>query len=607
MSWAGTIQWMLIFKCFIFASIARDSNDKLPIRKLDWWEKALIYQIYPRSFKDSNGDGNGDLNGIIEKLDYVKEIGVQIVWIQPTYKSPMRDLGYDISDYRSVDPLFGTIDDFQRLIKEIHDRGMKIIMDFVPNHTSDESEWFKLSEQGVHPYKDYYIWKDAKLTSDNRSTYPNNWRSVFGGSVWTWNEPRKQYYMHQFSPEQVDLDFRNPFVQQEMESVLKYWLDMGVDGFRVDAVRHIYEAAHFKDEPWIREAKGDETDFVTLDHIYMISQPENADLIKSWRVLLDEYAKKDGRTRITCTEDYDEPYLIKNHLGNETHPGAQVAFYMKMTWMDYETNADSLDEMIRNMTEVFPARFYNWVLDNHDNKRVSSRYSPESVEAWSMLTLLLPGVASVYFGTELGMQDIKPRRDQRRDPQNAGNGRSGTRDGARAPMLWDDTRNAGFTTARKPWLPVNPNYWRTNVEAQKKDPNSHLHIFKRLVSLRNTPVIQYGDLQTYVPKEWVYMFTRSHRNKTIAVLMNLGSELEDVCIKHSALQLPDTMSVHTSSMSSGLKYGDTVKTTSSNETECIRMRPYSGLVLTTDRNHAARMTYSVILMFSFIYYFQSLI
>ncbi|CAH0392755.1 unnamed protein product [Bemisia tabaci] len=584
---------------FCLAVIIANSGADQTFRELDWWENTLIYQIYPRSFQDSNGDGYGDLNGITERLDYVKEIGVETVWIQPIYKSPMTDLGYDVADYRAIDPLFGNMDDFKKLLKGIHDRGMKLILDFVPNHTSDLSEWFKLSVQRVEPYTDFYVWRDAKKINDTHSTYPNNWRSVFGGSAWKWNEQRKQYYLHQFTEGQVELDFRNPRVRTEIENVLKFWLDLGVDGFRVDALGYVYEEEHFLDEPFVREARGDETDYVTLDHIYTISQPENSGLVKSWRAMLDDYSKKDGQTRLLCIEDYGWPILLRSHLGNETIPGAQISFYVRLAWMDFEANAPELDIWIHNMTDVFPAPNYNWVLDNHDNNRVSSRYQPESVDAWNMLALLLPGVASIYYGSELGMQDIKPRKEQRQDPGNQGNGRTGTRDGPRGPMMWDDTRNAGFTTAKKPWLPVNPNYWETNVEAQRRDHGSHLNIYKRLVALRRTHVIRYGDLNTYVPKDWVYMFTRSIDTEKIAVLMNIGSETEEVCAKYSANHLPEIMYVHTSSINSGLGIGDKVKTFDSDESKCIRMRPFSGLVLSSiaqSHNFASRSSYSIIIL-----------
>ncbi|CAH0386141.1 unnamed protein product [Bemisia tabaci] len=282
----------LYFILFLTASLGL-SEEVENSTQLEWWETTLLYQIYPRSFKDSNADGIGDLKGICEKLDYVKSIGVDAIWIQPFYKSPMFDMGYDVEDYKAVDPTFGTIEDFKELQKAVKDRGMKLILDYVPNHTSDKCEWFKLSERRIEPYTDYYIWKDPKRINDTHTTVPNNWKSIFPGSMWTWSDIRKQYYLHQFSAQQPDLNYRNPKVKKEMEGVLRFWLDLGADGFRVDAVSHLYEAAHFMDEP-------PSLNWDTF-RIYTFEQPECVDLVKEWRAVLDEYSKKDGKPSLIIT------------------------------------------------------------------------------------------------------------------------------------------------------------------------------------------------------------------------------------------------------------------------------------------------------------------
>ncbi|CAH0392994.1 unnamed protein product [Bemisia tabaci] len=539
--------------------------------KLDWRHTSLIYQIYPLSFKDSDGNGYGDLQGIYEKLDYVKDLGVDVIWIQPFYKSPLFDMGYDVTDYKSVDPLFGTMDDFQELVKGIHDRGMKLLLDFVPNHSSDLCEWFQLSLKGVEPYKDYYIYKDAKKVNDTHYTYPNNWRSLFSGSAWTWREERKQYSYNQFSPQQPELNLRNPNLLKELEDALKFWLDMGVDGFRVDAARHFFEATHLQDEPSIPGANF-QNDWMNVKHIYTMDLPESNELIKTWSAFFSEYGKKHGQTKAMTVEAYCPPSMLKKYLGNDTHPGADVPYYMLMVYhMHYQINASRLNDIVHEMIDNFPQGHYNWVLDNHDNPRISTRYNPESVDSYNIFTLLLPGVASVYFGSELGMEDSKVRSDQGRDPNNAASSDpSQSRDGPR-----------GFTTAKKPWLPVNPNYYRKNAKTQQENPNSHLNIFKRIVKLRKTPVIQHGDFQTFVHKDWIYLFTRSYNSETIAVVMNLGSETEDVCPKTSAAKLPETMFVHTSSIHSGLKIGSKVKTLSADETDCVQLRPFATVVLST--------------------------
>ncbi|CAH0383533.1 unnamed protein product [Bemisia tabaci] len=543
---------------------------------LDWWQSTFIYQIYPRSFKDSNGDGIGDLNGILEKLDYIKAIGVDTMWIQPFYKSPMVDTGYDVSDYISVDPSYGSMEDFKRLLKATKEKGMKLIVDFVPNHSSDQHEWFKLSEQRIEPYTDFYVWHDGRKVNDSYSMAPNNWIDVVhGSSAWTWSEKRRQYYYHQFVRQQPDLNLRNPRVVKELENVLKFWLDLGVDGFRVDAARHLYEATHLKDEKLVRSGP-----YNWIEHEYTHELPENYELFQSWRTLLDEYSRKDGRTRILCTEDYDTPENLKRHLGNATKPGAHIPFYFYLTNANLEQRMNStlLNNLVLSMKNNFPQNSFNWVLDNHDRVRVTSRFFPESGDSWLMLVLLLPGAVSIYYGTEIGMENSKMGRDQH--PLD-GHGQINFNDDSRTPMQWDDTENAGFTSGRDTWLPVHPNYWLKNVRTQEQDPKSHLNIFKRLVALRKSPVITHGDFETYAPKTWVYMITRSFESQIIVVLMNIGSSVEHVCPKETISTLPDKMFVYTGSVNSGFNIGDEVIISKSDNTRCVTMRPQSGLVLST--------------------------
>ncbi|CAH0387244.1 unnamed protein product [Bemisia tabaci] len=581
-------------KFFLFFCVCTSlhfSKEESDSTKLDWWQTSLVYQIYPLSFKDSNGDGYGDLNGIYEKLDYIKDLGVTTIWIQPFSKSPMVDLGYDISDFKSVDPVFGTIADFKELVKAVKNRGMKLIIDFVPNHTSDQSEWFKLSEQRTEPYTDFYIWRDGKKVNDTYTTYPNNWISIFGTSAWFWSKTRQQYYYHKCAPEQPDLNYRNPKVITEIESVLRFWLDLGVDGFRVDAVQILFEAAHGMDEP-----KSSDVNWID-GWIYTWEQPENIEMVKSWRALLDAYSKKDGQTRLLAVELYSTPTKLLEYTGNATNPGAHIPFYFNLIFADPEMHAFGVNTLIHQQTDIFPRSANNWVMDNHDNKRLRARLFDASVDSWNMLVLLLPGLASVYYGTEIGLDNLKLRSDQRKDRQNGGNGRIDLRDIYRGPMQWDDTDNAGFSTSDKTWLPVHPNYWRDNVKAQQQDPYSHLNIFKRLAALRKTPVIMHGDLKTYVPKTWVFMFTRSlGKSETIAVLMNVGSESEEICPKDAAEELPDEMFVHTCSGNSKIRVGEKVRISSSGGVKCFKMRPQSGLVLSTSSGALSTVSAIIILL-----------
>ncbi|KAL1449503.1 hypothetical protein WDU94_002005 [Cyamophila willieti] len=302
------------------ATLGSSSGKRLT--PLDWWQTEVIYQIYPRSFKDINGDGVGDLKGIISKLGYLKGLGVNVIWLSPIFKSPMVDFGYDISDFRDIEPIFGTITDFKNLLADMKKLGMKMILDFVPNHTSDQHVWFQKSVAKVPNYADYFVWKDAKRINGVRHP-PNNWLSCFGGSAWTWNEQRQQYYFHAFAPQQPDLNFRNPNVIGELESILRYWLDHGVDGFRFDSVPFLVEHGSFPDEPPSGNTDFEPMDHDYLSHNYTMDQPETYEIIYRIRKLLDSYKLMDGRTRIFITECYSLSVSgLMKYYGNNTVRGA---------------------------------------------------------------------------------------------------------------------------------------------------------------------------------------------------------------------------------------------------------------------------------------------
>ncbi|CAH0393663.1 unnamed protein product [Bemisia tabaci] len=553
--------------------------------ELDWWETSVIYQIFPWSFKDSNGDGIGDLNGIYEKLDYIKDLGVDVVWIQPVYRSPMIDMGYDPISMREIDPIFGTLDDMKRLIQGAHERDLKVLMDFVPNHTSNESEWFKRSVEREEPYTDYFIWHDGRPVNNTHRVEPNNWISQFTDhSAWTWNDKRQQYYFHHFSEEQPDLNLRNPKVQGELESLLRFWLDLGADGFRVDAVPYFFEAAHLRDEPEINDTDISSNFYKRL-HIYTMRQPENLQILQSWREFLDSYKKKDGITRLLAVEDTGPMEGIIPLFGNESHPAAHFPFNYGLLYLDYTMNVTVLDKTIHDLVDQLPInRLPNWMTESHDLWRISSRFGTDAVDSFNMLNLLLPGSACVYYGSEIGLEESMVRKDQSTKntafavlPLN--------RDIIRGPMPWDDTKNGGFTTAKKPWLPLSSRYWLENVKKQVQEPKSHLNIFKRLAALRKTPIGRYGDLKTHVVNTWTYLFTRSANNHTIAVVINLGSESEKICSEDSNFGLPEIMFVHTGSLNSGFEAGEKIRVVSSKVQSCAELRPKAGLVMTTYRSN----------------------
>lgn len=367
---------------------------------IDWWQHAVFYQIYPRSFKDSNGDGVGDLQGVTSKLPYLADTGITATWLSPIFKSPMVDFGYDISDYRSIQPEYGSMADFEQLIATANKLGIKIILDFVPNHTSDEHEWFLKSAAREPGYEDFYVWADGKRDARGERALPNNWQSVFYGSAWQWHEQRQQYYLHQFTKEQPDLNFRNPAVVQAMDDVLLYWLNKGVAGFRIDAVNHLFENETLPDEP----LSGKSTDPLSYDytrHIYTKDLPEALEMVQHWRRLLDDYTAKhpQGPTRIMMTEAYAGLRQLADYYESaEGVRGSHLPFNFHFI-TDVNGSSDARD-FVYNVEKwlIYMPRGHaaNWVMGNHDNPRVASRFGAASVDAMNMLLMTLPGVAVTY-------------------------------------------------------------------------------------------------------------------------------------------------------------------------------------------------------------------
>ncbi|XP_072161116.1 probable maltase isoform X2 [Bemisia tabaci] len=442
---------MRVFLILCLVVVVRENS-----AEIDWWETSVIYQIFPRSFRDSDGDGIGDLKGIIEKLDYIKDLGVDAIWIQPVYRSPMVDMGYDIISFREIDPIFGTMEDMKNLIREAHKMDLLVVMDFVVNHVSDQSEWFQRSVKREEPYTDYFIWHGGKEINETLKVEPNNWASFFSPSAWKWNENRKEYYFHQFSEHQPDLNLRNVKVRYEIEEVLRFWLDLGVDGFRVDAIAYLFEAAHLLDEPVINSHR-DGFRWFALDHIYTVHQPENLDILHRWREILDGYAKLDNKTRLLSVEDVFSAKHLIPYFGNETFSMAHIPFYFTLVYQDHTANATKLDYIIHDFFDRVPKNHLpNMMLESHDYYRVSTRFGADAVDAFNMLRLLLPGSTCIYYGGEIGLEDSMIRNDQRTDFLNP---QYDSRDKCRGPMPWDDTNNGGFTTNKKPWVPLSSKYW----------------------------------------------------------------------------------------------------------------------------------------------------
>ena len=478
-----------------------------------WWQEGIIYQIYPRSFQDSDNDGVGDLTGIIGRLDYLQWLGITAVWISPIYPSPMADFGYDISDYCDIHPLFGSMADFDILLQEVHRRDMKLILDLVPNHTSDKHPWFLESRASkVNPKRDWYIWHDAKEDGSE----PNNWLSVFGGSGWEWDDNTEQYYYHAFLKEQPDLNWRNPEVQQAMFDVMRFWLDKGVDGFRVDVMWHMVKDEGLRDNPPNPNYQEHMATYEKLVPAYSTDQPEIHDIVAKMRAVTDEYQE-----RMMIGEIYLPIHRLVTYYGNENN-GAHLPFNFMLVSQDW--NAQTLSLHINEYEGALPPGGWpNWVIGNHDQPRITSRVGYLQAMVAAMLLLTLRGTPTMYYGDEIGMRDVPIPLDEVQDPQGLNMpDKDLSRDPARTPMQWDGSENAGFSNA-KPWLRLPPNFRRVNVDVQREDPYSMLSFYHRLIQLRQQePALHIGDYVPVLTKGNIIAFQRIHKDRKYLVLLNLS-------------------------------------------------------------------------------------
>jgi alpha-glucosidase len=493
-----------------------------------WWQDGVVYQIYPRSFQDSNGDGIGDLPGIESRLDYLVALGVDAVWISPFYPSPMADFGYDVADYCGVDPIFGTLADFDRLIAALHARGLKLILDFVPNHTSDQHPWFLESRSSRdNPKRDWYLWRDAKPDGG----YPNNWMSNFGGPGWSWDETTHQFYYHSFLKEQPDLNWHNQEVRAAIYAAMRFWLDKGVDGFRMDVLWLLIKDPLFRDNPPNPEWTPGASSFWSVLPTYTADQPETHTIVREMRCVIDEYAE-----RVLIGEIYlPLPELVRYYGAGLD--GAQMPFNFRLIQTDW--NADKIAALIHDYEGVLPPGAWpNWVMGNHDQSRVASRIGPEQARAAAMLLLTLRGTPTIYYGEELGMTDGRIAPDAVRDPAEKNQPGIGMgRDPERTPMLWDSGLNAGFTTG-SPWLPVNPGHQQANVATESENPRSMLALYRQLLHLRQThPALHAGEILDVRAKRGVLSYTRALATGRFQVLLNLSHEAQTANCGHGHIVL----------------------------------------------------------------------
>jgi alpha-glucosidase len=482
-----------------------------------WWQTGIVYQVYPRSFQDSDGDGVGDLPGITSRLDYLRWLGVDAVWISPFYPSPMADFGYDVTDHCGVDPLFGTLADFDRLVREAHARGLKVILDFVPNHTSDRHPWFEESRRSRDSSRrGWYLWRDPAPDGGP----PNNWISAFGGSAWEWDAATGQYYLHTFLREQPDLDWTHPEVVEAMLGVLRFWLERGVDGFRVDAVQNLGKDRWLRDNPpnpAYTPGVDDPYDALLREH--SCDRPETHRLIARMRETVDAY----GGERVLLGEIYNTVERLMPYYGAE---GGGCHFPYNFQLIRLPWNARAIDAAVRRYEGLLPPGAWpNWVLGNHDRSRVATRVGAAQARVAAMLLLTLRGTPTLYYGDEIGMHDVPIPPELVRDPWERNlPGRGLGRDPVRTPMQWDDSESAGFTPGT-PWLPLAEDFREVNVAAQRDDPASMLALHRRLVALRRAePALHAGDWEPVDAAGDVLAYRRIGGGQRFLVALNLGGE-----------------------------------------------------------------------------------
>jgi alpha-glucosidase len=507
----------LAFLCSLAAPASFTQQKPVDAEGHQWWQHAVFYEIYPRSFADSNNDGIGDLNGITSKLDYVKDLGVDAIWITPCFPSPQVDFGYDVSDYENIDPMYGTLKDFDHLSGEAKKRNIRVILDLVVNHTSDQHKWFLDSKSSrTSEHRDWYIWRDGKGPGQP----PSNWLSTFGLSGWKFDPKTNQYYYHYFYPEQPDLNWRNPAVEKAMLDVTRFWYKRGVSGFRLDAVDTLFEDPNLTDNPVLPGT--DKYGRPNMQEKYNKKLPEVHDAMRKLRSVADQYdAVLIGETWTTNVNELKDYYGAKND-----------ELELPMDLMMTEFKGLSVDQYRKHIAAVNASGHWPvYVITNHDIVRSYTRYADgahndDIAKMMAGLYLTLRGTVVMYYGEEIGMENNDPKsKTDVQDPiGKLGWPMEKGRDGERTPMQWNDTANAGFSKA-KPWLPVPPSYKTHNVASEQKDSNSILSFYRQLLALRHTePALLEGN---YIPLNEndpnVLAYLRQYKNEAILVVLNMSA------------------------------------------------------------------------------------
>ncbi|GIT92072.1 putative alpha-glucosidase [Jannaschia pagri] len=501
-----------------------------PDTDLDWWKGGIIYQIYPRSFQDTTGDGIGDLNGITQRLPYVASLGVDAIWISPFFTSPMKDFGYDVCDYRDVDPMFGTLEDFDRLIATAHRLGLRVMIDLVLSHTSDAHPWFQESRSDrSNPKADWYVWADPKPDG----TPPNNWLSIFGGQGWHWDARRLQYYLHNFLSSQPDLNFHNPDVQDALLDVTRFWLDRGVDGFRLDTINFYFADKELRDNPALPPEKRNATiapavnPYNHQEHLYSKNQPENLDFLKRFRDLLDEYPGT------AAVGEVGDAQLGMQLLGEYTRDGqgVQMCYAFEFLAGDLLT-APRVVEVFDKLETAAPDGWACWALSNHDVTRHVTRWNLDEQGARCYATLLqcLRGSVCLYQGEELGLNEARVAYEDLQDPygiefwpEYVG------RDGCRTPMVWEASNQNGGFSEEKPWLPVAHEHLGNAVALQEEREDALLHHYRRVIAMRaSEPALRQGEQSQMKADGDLLHFVRSDGTTRWFCAFNLGGDAASV-------------------------------------------------------------------------------
>ena len=488
-----------------------------------WWKHGVIYHIYPRSFYDSNSDGIGDLQGIIQKLDYLDNLGIDAIWLSPIYESPLVDFGYDVSDYRAISCDYGSMSDFTELLAKAHERGIKVIMDLIMNHTSNQHPWFIESSSSLtNPKRDWYIWEKG-----DKGKTPNNWKSAIGNSAWEYDFSTKQYYLHSFFKEQPDLNWRNEEMHDAFFNEVRFWLEKGVDGFRLDVINFIVKDKKLRDNPMYMGIQ------FLQKHIYNRNRPKSYKIVKKLRKLIDEYDNKMLLGEVYVMPPGDSA-MAASYCGKK---GLNLAFDFSLIFKKWDARA--YYECIKHWYKLIPKN--GWacnVLSNHDlsrsfNRSIIGGYNIEKAKVAAVLLLTIKGTPFIYYGEEIGMENGKIKRKDIKDPL----GKKfwpfySGRDKARTPMQWSNDDNAGFTKAENPWLPINNDYLLKNIEIQTNIEDSILNIYKKIIQIRKRhPALTSGDWMPVMKgKHGILAYYRVHNDEQLLVILNFTNEPKQISI-----------------------------------------------------------------------------